>query len=88
MNSQETATRLHDLARKFRALQTTELCQHAKPERLDSVMWVRLEILAHEAEALSREFNRRALARPGYRDLTPPFKLAWSGSRQIIKREC
>ncbi len=63
------------LSKSARALQGDPGIFHA-PGRVDSVLWVKLEMLATQAERIQIALYRKAsLDRAGVRNITAPFML-------------
>lgn len=45
---------------------------HGSPPHIDSILWLRIEMLARRAEQLIRVLELRRAAASGLRNLTPP----------------
>lgn len=65
-----------NLPQQLRALHQHPGLLHGNPLHIDSILWMRIEMLALHAEALLRARARLSAAAPALRNLTPPHKLS------------
>lgn len=61
-----------NLPQQLRALHSHPGILHGNPLHIDSILWMRIEMLALHAEALLRARARISAAAPALRNLTPP----------------